>query len=51
MLHTFDPGFVDGAVSALTRRNSLTLSVTERQLYLELNGTSLSAAVHDHRIE
>jgi uncharacterized protein YaeQ len=48
VLHTFDAGFVDGAVAALERRNAMTLSVTERQLYLELNGTSLTSAVHDH---
>ena len=50
-LHSFDPGFLDAAVAVLDRRNSMTLSVTERQLYLELNGTSLSSAVHDHAIE
>lgn len=50
VLHTFDPGFVDGAVAALARRNTVSLSITERQLYLELNGASLSAEVHDHRL-
>ncbi|HAQ59687.1 MAG TPA: hypothetical protein DCR63_04450 [Microbacterium sp.] len=49
-LHSFDPGFVEAAVAALDRRNSVTLSVTERELYLDINGTSLSSAVHDHRI-
>ena len=48
VLHSFDPGFIDSAVAALERRNTMTLSVTERQLYLELNGTALSSAVHDH---
>lgn len=50
VLHSFDPGFVDDAVAALERRNAMTLSVTERQIYLELNGVSLSAAVHDHEV-
>ncbi|KAA9132995.1 YaeQ family protein [Microbacterium caowuchunii] len=50
VLHSFDPGFIDTAVSALERRNTMTLSVTERQLYLELNGASSSSAVHDHPI-
>lgn len=49
-LRSFDPGFVEAAVAALDRRNSVTLSVTERELYLDINGTSLSSAVHDHRI-
>lgn len=51
VLHSFDPGFVDDAVAALERRSTMTLSITERQLYLDLNGTSLASAVHDHRIE
>lgn len=51
VLYTFDPGFLDGAVAALARRNTMTVSVTERQLYLELNGTALSSAIGEHRIE
>ncbi|TQK17582.1 uncharacterized protein YaeQ [Microbacterium sp. SLBN-154] len=47
VLHSFDPGFIDAAVAALARRNTVTLSVTERQLYLDLNGTALSSAIHD----
>lgn len=50
VVHSFDPGFVDAAVAALARRNTLTVSITERNLFLELNGTSLSSVVHDHRI-
>ena len=49
-LHSFDPGFVDAAVAGLARRNTMTLSVTERQLYLELNGTSTSTAIHEHSL-
>lgn len=47
-LHSFDPGFIDAAVGALERRNAITVSVTERQVYLELNGVTLSTVVHDH---
>ena len=50
VLHSFDPGFIDTAVAALTRRNTMSLSVTERQLYLDLNGVSASSAVHDHAL-
>ena len=49
-LYSFDPGFVDDAVAALQRRNTMTLSITERRIYLELNGAVLSSAVHDHRL-
>ena len=51
VLHSFDDGLVEGAVAALDRRNTMTLSVTERQIYLELNGAHLSGAVHEHRID
>jgi len=43
---SFDDGFVDDAVRLLERRNSVTLTVTEGQLYLDLNGTTLSSVVH-----
>ena len=49
-LHSFDAGFVDAAVSALERRNALTVSRVEGQLYLEVNGTALSTAVHVHQL-
>ncbi|UYN83068.1 MAG: YaeQ family protein [Microcella sp.] len=48
VLHSFDPGFIEAAVAVLERRNTITVSVTERQVYLELNGTTLSTVVHDH---
>ena len=48
VLHSFDPGFIDAAVAVLERRNTITVSVTERQLYLDLNGVTLSSVVHDH---
>jgi len=46
-LHSFDAGFVEDAADALERRNTMSVSVTERQLYLELNGVTLSSAVHE----
>lgn len=51
VLHSFDPGFVDAAVTAVERRNTMTVSITEGELYLDLNGTSMSTTIHDHRIE
>jgi uncharacterized protein YaeQ len=51
VLHSFDAGFLDDAAAALARRNTVTVSVTEQQLYLELNGTNLTTAVHDHPIQ
>lgn len=50
VLRTFDPGFVDAAAAAVERRNTVTLSVTEGQLYLDVNGTSLTSTLHEHPI-
>ena len=50
VLHSFDPGFIDAAVAAVERRNTLTVSRTEGQLYLDLNGVSLSSLIHDHAL-
>ncbi|MEV6257748.1 YaeQ family protein [Nocardia sp. NPDC051929] len=49
-LYSFDRDFIDSAVAATERRNTVTVSVTERLLYLDLNGTALSAPIHEHRL-
>ena len=49
-LQSFDPGFMDAAVAALERRNTLSVSVVEGQLYLELNGVTLGSGIHVHRL-
>jgi len=49
-VQSFDPGFVDASVAALERRNTMTVTVTDRQLYLDLNGEALSSSVHVHRL-
>lgn len=46
-LYSFDPGFVDTAVAAVERRNTATVSVTERHLYLEVNGATAETALHE----
>lgn len=48
VVHSFDPGFIDAATGALERRNTLTVSVTEQHLYLQLNGTSAESDLHTH---
>lgn len=49
-VHSFDAGFIDEAAAALARRNTATLSVTEGQVYLDLNGVSLSTEIHTQAI-
>lgn len=47
-LFSFDPGFIDAAAAVLERRSTMSLSVTERRLYVELNGAHLESALHEH---
>ena len=49
-VYSFDRDFIDAAAAAVDRRNTLTVSVTERELFGDLNGTALSATVPEHRI-
>ncbi|MFK4804968.1 YaeQ family protein [Microbacterium sp. ZW CA_36] len=46
LLHSFDPGFVEAATAVLERRNTMTVSITERRIYLDLNATSFETDVH-----
>jgi len=48
-VQSFDQGFLDAAVAVLERRNTLTVSVVEGQLYLEFNGVTMSSAIHVHQ--
>ncbi|PPH08905.1 hypothetical protein C5C71_12145 [Rathayibacter sp. AY1C1] len=48
-VQSFDQGFLDAAVAVLERRNTLTVSVVEGQLYLELNGVTSSSDIHVHQ--
>jgi uncharacterized protein YaeQ len=50
-LRSFDPGFVETVTGAIERRSTMTLSVTERHLYLELNGATFESDIHEQRIE
>lgn len=50
LLHSFGPGFVDAATAVLERRNEVTVSITERRIYFDLNGTSLETDIHTQAI-
>ncbi len=49
-LYSFDRGFVDAAVAAIDRRNAMTVSVTERQVYVDINGTQVSTVVEERML-
>lgn len=50
VVRSFDPTFINNAVDKIARRNTMSISATEGQLYFELNGTTLSTEIHEHRI-
>ena len=43
--------FMQSAAAAIERRNTVNLSLTEGQLYLDINGQSFSSAVQEHRLD
>lgn len=48
-IFAFDRGLVDEVSSRLERRSSLSVSVTERHLYLDLDGWTSELAIAEHR--
>lgn len=49
-VYFFGREFMDGASAALSRRASLTLSITERQLFLDIDGQGFSTEVQEHSL-
>ena len=49
-VRSFDPRFVESVAAALARRNTMTVSRSDAQLYVDLNGTNLSSEVHERHI-
>jgi uncharacterized protein YaeQ len=49
-IYAFGRGFIDDLASALQRRMRMSLSVTERHLYLDVDGRALTTVVEEHRI-
>jgi uncharacterized protein YaeQ len=44
-IYAFEPAFIDGVASRFGRRVSISLSVTERHLYLDIDGQSLTTVL------
>ncbi|NEW45760.1 YaeQ family protein [Nocardia cyriacigeorgica] len=49
-LYSFDREVIESAAAAIDRRTDATISVTERLLYLDLNGSAFSTAIEEHRL-
>ncbi|MGH8456457.1 MAG: YaeQ family protein [Stenotrophobium sp.] len=50
-LYSFGHGFIQTAAEALDRRSTVSISVTERQLYLDINGENFTTTVEQLRVE
>ena len=50
-VYEFGRGFVEVVAAAVERRTDVSLSVIERQLYIDLNGQAFNATVTAHRFE
>lgn len=48
-VYAFGRGFVEEVAAALERRMDASVSIIERQLYLDLSGQTFNTAVVDHR--
>lgn len=46
----FGAGFIDDVAAALDRRAALSISVTERQVYLDVDGRSFHTEIIEHRL-
>jgi uncharacterized protein YaeQ len=48
-VYEFGPGFVEDVAAVLQRRDTVSVSITERQLYLDVSGQTFSTTVVEHR--
>ncbi len=48
-VYEFGAGFVDAVAAVLQRREKISVSITERQLYLDVSGQTFSTTVVEHR--
>jgi len=49
-IYTFGRGFVEDVASRLDRRVSMSISVTERHVYLDIAGQSLTTVIEEHHV-
>jgi uncharacterized protein YaeQ len=49
-VYGFSREFMDQAAKAIERRNKISISVTERELYLDINGKAFSSSIEERRV-
>ncbi len=50
-VYEFGAGFIDEVAATIDRRAKVSVSVTERQLYLEVDGRTFNTAITEHRFD
>lgn len=48
-VYEFGRGFIDEVAAVLQRRDKISVSITERQLYLDISGQTFNTTVVEHR--
>ena len=49
-IYAFDRALLEGLTAQIVRRTTLEISVTEQQLYININGITLEGTVVEHRL-
>ena len=49
-VYAFDPGFVDDVAAIIERRTALSLTITEREVYLEIGGRTFTTTIVEHHV-
>ena len=49
-VYAFERSFVDEVAGLIERRSRMSLSITERELYVEIGGRTLSTTIVEHRV-
>ena len=50
-VYAIDRGFIDDVAAAIERRSELSMSITDRELYLTIGDRSFTTSIVEHRIE
>ena len=48
-VYEFGKGFIDDVAAVLQRRDRISVSITERQLYLDVSGQAFHTTIVEHR--
>ena len=49
-IYTFGRGFIEAVAGPIQRRSEMSISITERQLYLDVNGQAFTTTIEECRI-